>query len=130
MHQSDPSFRRLSLITSALFFILTLGWMFMPEKALTGWGVSYTDAAGLVSRRAASMYAGLCVMFWLARNAPPSPARRALSAGLITACLVIASDGFLDFYTGRAKSAILAAVFIELALAMAFLRNGLKTARY
>lgn len=130
MHQSDASFRRLSVITSVLFFILTLVWMFMPEKALTGWGVDYTDAAGLVSRRAAAMYAGLCVMFWRARNAPPSPTRRALSAGLIIACLIIAIDGLLDFYTGRAQSGILAAVFIEFALAIAFLKTGLKTARY
>ncbi|HAT2828780.1 TPA: hypothetical protein I8370_001786 [Klebsiella oxytoca] len=129
MNNPNSSFRRLSGITSVLFFVLTLVWMFFPEKALTGWGVEYTEAAGLVSRRAASIYAGLCVMFWLVRNSPPSPARYAMSSGIITACLIIAIDGLMDFYTGRANSGILVAVFIEIALAISHIKMGISFRR-
>lgn len=100
--------------------------MFFPEKALTGWGVPYSDATGLVSRRAASMYAGLCVMLWMMRNAPPSPARRALSVGLVIAFLLIASDGICDFLAGNAGSGIFKAVLIEAILAILFTKYALR----
>lgn len=125
MHNPVISFRRLATITSVLFFALAIIWMFFPEKALTSWGVHYTDSAGLVSRRAAAMYAGLCVMLWVARNAAPSPARRALSAGLVIACIFIASDGVYDFLAGNAGSGILKAVLIEAVLAILFTRYAI-----
>lgn len=126
MHNPVLSFRRLATVTSTLFFVLTIIWMLFPEKALTDWGVPYTDAAGLVSRRAASIYAGLCVMFWMARNSPPSPARRALSAGLVIACLFIASDGIYDFLSGNAGTGIFKAVLIEAILAILFTKYTLR----
>ncbi|MHB2095877.1 hypothetical protein [Pantoea dispersa] len=126
MKKSPDHFHKLSVLTSALFFVLAITWMLMPDKALTAWGVIYSDAAGLVSRRAAGMYAGVSVMFWLARNAAPSAARFALSAGLVTACLIIAATGVYDFVSGHAQSPIFIAVLIETLLAIAFFRIGLK----
>ena len=126
MHNPVISFRRLATISSILFFVLAIIWMFFPEKALTSWGVPYTDSAGLVSRRAAAMYAGLCVMLWMARNALQSPARRALSAGLVIACIFIASDGVYDFLAGNAGSGIFKAVIIEAVLAILFTRYAMR----
>lgn len=126
MHNPVLSFRRVATLTSVLFFVLAIIWMFFPKKALTSWEVPYTDVAGLVSRRAAAMYAGLRVMLWMARNAQQSPARRALSAGLVIACLIIASDGVYDFLAGNAGSGIFKAVLIEAVLAILFARYAMR----
>src|SRR5690242_10069787 len=104
MHDSSNAtggkrgFRRVSIAASVLFFIVGLSWMFFPLKSLSRWGVDPAVAAALVSRRAAALYAGLGVMFFLARNAEPSPARRALVAGVVIACSILAGLGLLELF--------------------------------
>lgn len=61
-------------------------------------------------------------MFFSARNAKPSSARAALVKGLFVACLTLAALGVFEFLTGPARSGILAAVLIEAALALVFVR--------
>lgn len=119
-------FRPLAIVTTLLFAALAIIWMFLPATALSGWGVPFTESAGLVSRRAAAFYAGIAVMFWRARNAPPSEGRAALVAGLITACLLIAALGLFELTMGRTNNGIFLAVTIELLVATAFLLSGRK----
>lgn len=64
-------FRHLAIVAALLFLTLTLTWMFAPQKLMAGWGLVSMPMAELLGRRAAVLYAGLAVMFWLARNAPP-----------------------------------------------------------
>lgn len=118
------SFYRLAVFTSALFLILAMIWMFAPVQLLSGWGVELSTAAGLVGRRAAALYAGIAVMFFMARNAAPSTTRTALIYGMITSCTILALLGVYEFATGHATSGILTAVFIEVALVLAFLYVG------
>ena len=94
--------------------------MFAPGRSLALWGIQSNDIAELVSRRAAAMYVGLSVMFFMARNAPPSPARRALVSGLVVACLILAALGLFEIYRGRVQLDMLIAVTIEVALPLAF----------
>jgi hypothetical protein len=115
------NFRNLALLSAILFLSLALIWMFAPDLALSSWGVEFSPEVGLVARRAAALYAGIGVMFFLARNAEPSPARSALLGGAIVTCLVLAVLGVFELATGHAKVGILTAVFIEVALVMAFL---------
>jgi hypothetical protein len=61
------------------------------------------------------------VMFFSARNAEPSPARLALIKGAAVGCLMLAILGVFELATGHAKVGILVAVFIEVALTLAFL---------
>ena len=114
-------FRTLAAISSVLFLSLGCVWMFAPGRSLALWGIQSNDIAELVSRRAAAMYVGLSVMFFMARNAPPSPGRRALVSGLVVACLILAALGLFEIYRGRAQLDILIAVTIEVALPLAFL---------
>ena len=118
------SFRQLGIVTSALFLVLALTWMFAPQRLMETWGIVSTPMLELVGRRAAALYAGVAVMFWLARNAPPSPARAAMSKGLALACLILAALGIVELVAGHVTAGILIAVAIEVTLAVALLLVG------
>ena len=115
------SFHSLALTTSILFSLLSVVWMFAPTKLLSAWNVDYTASTGLVGRRAAALYLGFVVMFFIARNAEPSIIRTALIYGLITTCLMLALLGLYELFKGRASKGILSAVFIEITLSLLFL---------
>ena len=117
----QSGFRTLAALSSVLFMALACLWMLAPARSLALWGVQSNDVAELVSRRGAAMYAGISVMFFMARSAPPSPARRALVSGVIVACLILAALGLFEISAGRAQLGILLAVIIEVALSLAFL---------
>lgn len=118
------TFYRLAVFTSVLFLILAMTWMFAPAQLLSGWGMELSTAVGLIGRRAAALYAGIAVMFFFTRNAEPSTTRTALITGIITSCSILALLGIYEFSTGHATSGILTAVFIEVALVLAFLYVG------
>lgn len=118
------SFRQLAIVTALLFLTLTWTWMFVPQQLMAGWGLVSTPVAELLGRRAAAVYAGVAVMFWLARNAPPSLARSAMSQGLTVACLTLAALGMIELVAGHVTAGILIAVAIEMALALALLLAG------
>jgi len=114
------TFHRLAIFTAILFFILAITWMLAPVQLLSGWGVEFTTAVGVVGRRAAALYAGIAVMFFVARNAEPSSARTALAFGIITVCTLLAFLGVYELAAGHATKGILPAVLIEIALSLAF----------
>lgn len=83
--------------------------------------MEFSTAVGLIGRRAAALYAGIAVMFFMARNAEPSTARTALIYGIITACMILACLGVYELTTGHATRGILAAVLIEIVLSLLFM---------
>lgn len=115
------NFRNLAVLTALLFFGLAFTWLFVPQLLLASWGVEFSDAVGLVGRRASALYAGIGVMFFSARNVGPSVARSALVAGFIVTCSILAILGVVELATGHASSGILSAVVVEAALIVAFL---------
>jgi len=114
-------FHSLAILVVLVCFALAAVWMFVPEFLLSGWGVEFSTSAGLVGRRAAALFAGIGVMFYVARNAEASSARSALVKGFVAACLTLAALGVFELLSARAAPGILSAVFIEIALALAFL---------
>jgi hypothetical protein len=115
------NFRSVAIPSAFVFFLLALIWMFAPNAVLSSWGVAFSDSVGLMSRRAAALYAGIGVMFFSARNAEPSAARSALVTGFVVACLILAVLGVSELATGHAGLGISVAVLIEVALTLAFL---------
>jgi hypothetical protein len=115
------SFHFLALFTAALFLLLAITWMFAPTRLLAAWGVTFSETAGMVGRRAGALYMGIALMFFLARNAAPSTTRDALVYGLISTCMILALLGMDEFAKGRANKGILTAVLIEVALCLLFL---------
>lgn len=119
-----PGFRSLSVLVSVLFMALACAWMFSPGAMLANWGIGTWPAAELVARRGAALYAGLSVMFFMARGAAPAPARSALVAGFVTACTLLAALGVGELASGHAGRGILVAVVLEIAFVLAFLFVG------
>lgn len=118
------SFYRLSVLTSILFILLAITLMFAPAQMLSGWGIELTTAVGIVIRRIAALQTGIAVMFFFARKAEHSTTRTALIYGIITTCLILAALGAYEFSVGHVTSGILPAVFIEVALVIAFTYVG------
>jgi hypothetical protein len=114
-------FRSLAILSALVFFSLAFTWMLAPDLLLSNWGVELSSSAEVVGRRGAALYAGMGVMFFSARNAEPSPARSALLGGAIVTCLILAVLGVFELATGHVGVGILTAVFIEIALVLAFL---------
>jgi glucose dehydrogenase len=113
-------FKHAALITSFICGVLFCAWMFLPSLLLHLWGVDYSDAVGLMARRNAALFAGLCLIMFLTREATVSVARAGLSAGVALSCLILAVLGILEFENGRAGIGIATAVVTEIALAALF----------
>jgi hypothetical protein len=114
-------FRQLAIISSLLFFALTVAWMFFPAQMLAQWGVEYSNAAGLVGRRGAVLCAGFAVLFFMARNASHSTTRMALIQGVSTTLILLVLLGIYEFSAGHANHGILTAILIEAVFGLAFL---------
>ena len=117
------SFRTLSMFTAALCLVLALVWGLMPDWLLAIWGIEYSSATGVVSRRIAVVFAALGLIFYWVRNEPPSVIRSALSSGFMVGCFGLAALGFGEWLNGHTGPGILLAVLLELALGLGFLQT-------
>lgn len=117
------SFRTLSMFTAALCLVLALVWGLMPDWLLAVWGIEYSSATGVVSRRIAVVFAALGLIFYWVRNEPPSVIRSALSSGFMVGCFGLAALGFGEWLNGHTGPGILLAVLVELALGLGFLQT-------
>jgi hypothetical protein len=112
------SFSLFAVFTSALFASIASVWMFAPKRFTSAWRLSFADSTGLVGRRAAALYYGIAVMFFVARNVENSITRHALVYGLMTTCVILAFLGAYEFKMQRAGKGILMAVLIEIFLCL------------
>jgi glucose dehydrogenase len=113
-------FRHAAIITCFICGVLFFAWMFLPSFLLHLWGVDYSNTAGLVARRNAALFGGLCLIMFLTRNATVSPARSGISAGFALSCLILSVLGIFEYENGRAGIGIATAVITEVALAVVF----------
>ncbi|MBD8194034.1 hypothetical protein IFR35_21490 [Pseudomonas fluorescens] len=116
------SFRTLATATALLCFALALIWGLRPELLLGMWGVTSSDATGLVARRSAALFLAIGIMFYRARHAPPSDTRRAITSGFAIGCLVLAVLGVCEWFSGNAGPGIFLAVATETVLGLAFVQ--------
>jgi hypothetical protein len=112
------TYRKVATINALIFFVLALIWMFTPNVILSSWGIEYSYALGMLSRRSAAVYAGLSFMLFFTRNEEASRVRSAFVVGFAVACLTLAVLGVIEFVTGHARIEILVAVLIEMAMAI------------
>jgi hypothetical protein len=73
------SFRTIAVITAIVALALGLGYLFAGALMVGRWQIQSTDSVLLLSRRIGAIYLGLSVMLFLARSAPVSFTRTALS---------------------------------------------------
>ncbi len=115
------NFKTMAVITGIVTLVLGVGYLFAGSLVLGRWQLEPTDSVLLVGRRIGGVYLGLSLMYFLARSAPVSVARKALSAGTLVALSFLVVLGVYEFTAGRAGSGILVTAAIEFLLALGFI---------
>jgi hypothetical protein len=116
------NFKTMAVITGIVTLVLGVGYLFAGALVLGRWQLEPTDSVLLVARRIGGVYLGLSLMYFLARSAPVSVARTALSAGTAVALSFLVVLGVYEFTAGHAGSGILVTAAIEFLLALGFIR--------
>ena len=116
------SFKTVAVITAIVALALGVGYLFFGALVVGRWQIQPTDSVLLFCRRIGGLYLGLSVMYFLARSAPVSVARTALSAGSAIALLLLALFGAYELTAGHAGPAILVSGGLEFILALGFIR--------
>lgn len=114
------TYRLAATLTAIIYVILFPILLLVPDSYMATYGVTSTDAAAFMSRRSAPVLLAFAAVLWLARDAEPSPARRAICAGVIVCFAGIALTGIYEFATGLAAWPILIAAAGELLVAAVF----------
>ena len=116
------SFRTIAVITAICALALGLGYLFVGALVVGRWQIQPTDSVLLLCRRIGGFYLGLSVMSFLARSAPMSVTRTALSAGAAVLLSLLALLGVYELTAGHAGPGILVSVVIESLLALGYIR--------
>lgn len=114
------AFKPYALCASMICFALALVWFAVPGLLLWLWSIPLADPAGFLGRRMGALFAGIGVLLFTVRRAPPSPARAAVSTGLTVGCAALALLGAAELALGHAGPGILPAVAVEALLALGF----------
>jgi hypothetical protein len=115
------SFRTIAVITAIVALALGVGYLFVGALVVGRWQIQPTESVLLLSRRIGGLYLGLSVMYFLARSAPVSAARKALSAGTAVALSLLALLGIYEFTAGHAGPGILVSAVIESLIALGYI---------
>jgi hypothetical protein len=116
------SFKTVAIITAIVALVLGVGYLVFGAVIVGRWQVQPTDSVLLLGRRIGCLYLGLSVMYFLARSAPVSVARTALSVGTAVALSLLALFGIYELAMGHAGRGILASAALELLIALAYIR--------
>ena len=115
-------FKTIAMVTAFILFFLGLGYFFFGAVIVGRWQVEPSASVILLARRIGCLYLGLAVIFFLARSAPKSALRTALSAGTVVVTLLLAGTGVYELALGHVGKGILISAAIEFLLALAFIR--------
>jgi hypothetical protein len=116
------SFKTIAVITAIIGLVLGAAYLFVGDLVISRWQIEPTDSVLLLGRRIGVLYLGLALMFFLARSAPVSVARTALSAGFASALMILALLGIYELTAGHVGSGFLVSAAIEFVLALAYIR--------
>ncbi len=114
------NFKFLSTSAAFICLVLAFSYVFVPQLFFWMWNVEYSYPVGLAAKRSGALFFGVGVMLWLARNAPVSEARTALSRGFALGCFGLAVLGLYELISGHAGYGILLAASVELVLGVGF----------
>jgi hypothetical protein len=92
-------------LTSILAFGAGAIWMLMPEAVMATWGAEPTPLLLFQARQQAALLLAAGLLFWVARDSGPSPARRAIIVGGFWAGIFVAFI-WLDAVTGGTLPAV------------------------
>jgi len=113
-------FKTIAIVTAVILFGLGLGYFFFGAIIVGRWGIEPGASVILLARRIGCLYLGLAIIFFLARSAPRSALRTALSAGTVVVTLLLAATGVYELALGHVNKGILVSAAIEFLLAVAW----------
>jgi hypothetical protein len=116
------NFKTTAIVTAIVTFGLGCGYLFVGDLVVGRWQIQATDGVLLLGRRIGALYLGLSVVYFLARSAPVSIARTALSAGTAVALSVLVVLGVYELAVGHVGPGILVSAAIEFILALSYIR--------
>jgi len=114
-------FKTMAIITAIVGCLLGLAFIFLGKLMLMRWGIESDVGLLLLCRRIGILYLGISVMFFLARSAPASLTRTAMSTGTALAISLLALSGVYEFLSGHAGPGIFVSVTLETLIAAGFL---------
>lgn len=114
-------FKAMAIVTGIALLGLGVGYFFFGAVIVGRWQVEPTVSVLLLARRIGCLYLGLSLVFFLARKAPFSTARTALSAGAVVITLLLAGTGVYALAMGHAGKGILISAAIEFLLGLGFI---------
>jgi hypothetical protein len=116
------SFKTIAVITAIIGLVLGAAYLFLGELVIGRWQIEPTEGVLLLGRRIGVLYLGMSLMFFLARSAPVSVARTALSAGFASALMILALLGIYELTAGHVGPGILVSAAVEFLIALAYIR--------
>lgn len=122
-----PSFSLVCRLGAAALLLPVLALLLHPPLVFRLLGIDGGASAELLTRRAGVLLLGVAVTLWLAREAAPSVARRAVTVGVAVPMLALAALGAAEFLRGAAGPGIWVAVATEAAIGLGLvstLRTG------
>jgi len=114
-------FRLAATLVAIICAILFVTLLLFPASYMGIYGVTATDAAAFISRRASPLLLGFAVLMWFARDLRLTPGREAIRLSVIVGFAGIAATGIAEFFIGNASWTILVAAAGELLIAAIFL---------
>ncbi len=120
-------FRSVATLSGGLFAVLAMAFFVVPNVVTAAWGLFLEGDAAFVGQRFAAAFAGFAVMLFLVRDAPPSPARRAVAFGVAAAMFLVAIVGLLGLAQGTVGGGIFMAIAVELVIGTALVLTGRAT---
>lgn len=116
------NFKNVSLAATALSGVLFVILLLAPELIFFIFSIEGSEAAKLLSRRAAMLFLGLAIITYLGRDAVHSALRQAVCVGMAATMFGLALTGTYEFARGYAGFGILLAVIAEIGFGVAFTR--------
>ncbi|MCF7700786.1 hypothetical protein [Loktanella sp. M215] len=113
-------FAVLCVATSVLCVALFAVFLVSPGHYIALYGVAPDAGAAFLGRRAAPLFLGLAVFFWVLRGTGPGPLRDGTVWAAALTFGGIAVTGIWTYASGSASRAILVAAGLELAIALTF----------
>jgi hypothetical protein len=113
-------FKMTATIGAAMCVGLFLMCFFVPATFVMLYGASADTGAAFMGRRASSLFLGLAVIFWLAREAPRSTLRDAICYGAAVAFGGAAVTGLWSFLAGTSGLQMILSAAGEAGLAALF----------
>lgn len=113
-------FKAAAILVGIVNFVMGLIWFFDPQIPLALWGVVQTSQDMVVERRLGIVIVIYSVVLLLSCNAPPSPARSAISYAAIFGGIAVGSMNAYDLFYSDTSSGIATAIGMNYLTSLAF----------